>query len=404
MRLLYIADGRSPIAINWISYFIRTGHEVHLVSSYPCRPIDGLSSLTVIPVALSGIYGQPEVRGGEQGKLLRRIVPVTLRTRIRQLVAPLTLQHSANALRDVIERIRPDLIHALRIPFEGIVASMAVRGKEKETPLLISVWGNDFSLHAKSTMVMAYQTRQALQTSDALHTDCHRDMNLANKLGFASTKPGIVLPGGGGVKMEVFYPLELGQQDILNQRGVDKPPVMIIHPRGFRAYVRNDTFFRAVPLVIKENPNIRFVCTGMEGESQAQKWVEQLGLRQQVELLPTQSQQEMAGLFRHAQISLSITTHDGTPNTLLEAMACGCFPIAGDIESLREWITPGENGMLVDPGDPQALAKAIQSAIAQPDLRWLARERNLKLVSERAEYEKSMHIAEEFYRRLISKP
>ena len=109
----------------------------------------------------------------------------------------------------------------------------------------------------------------------------------------------------------------------------------------------------------------------------------------------------MAELFRQSQISLSITTHDGTPNTLLEAMACGCFPIAGDIESLREWITPGVNGLLVDPGDPKALAAAIVNALLQPDLRRQAGERNLQMVKERAEYEKIMREAEEFYNSLV---
>jgi glycosyltransferase involved in cell wall biosynthesis len=106
-------------------------------------------------------------------------------------------------------------------------------------------------------------------------------------------------------------------------------------------------------------------------------------------------------LFRESHISLSITTHDGTPNTLLEAMACGCFPIAGDIESLREWITPGVNGFLVDPLNPQALATAILEIIAQPDLQSQARERNLHLVKERAEYGASMRAAEDFYRQLL---
>jgi glycosyltransferase involved in cell wall biosynthesis len=110
----------------------------------------------------------------------------------------------------------------------------------------------------------------------------------------------------------------------------------------------------------------------------------------------------MAKLFRRSQISVSITTHDGTPNTLLEAMACGCFPIAGDIQSLREWITSGVNGLLVDPGDPYALAMAIQKVISQPEMRTKAREENLQMVNERAEYKSIMHTAVEFYGRLIS--
>ena len=138
--------------------------------------------------------------------------------------------------------------------------------------------------------------------------------------------------------------------------------------------------------------------------SQAQKWIAELGISEQVDLLPLQSQQEMAEWFRQSQISISITTHDGTPNTLLEAMASGCFPIAGDIEALREWITPGVNGLLVDPDDPKALASGILEAIEDPEMRKLASEENIQLVIERAEYEKVMQAAEEFYSRLIEYP
>lgn len=176
----------------------------------------------------------------------------------------------------------------------------------------------------------------------------------------------------------------------------------IINPRGIRAYVRNDTFFHAIPHVLKKYPEVRFICPGMAGESQAQKYVSELEIDKNVELLPAQSQREMAGLFRQAQISVSISTHDGTPNTLLEALACGCFPIAGDLESIREWITTGENGLLVDPEDVHGLAETIISAIEKPAMRWQAWQRNLQLVKDRAEYSKTMRQVEEFYKSLVS--
>src|SRR5512139_165405 len=106
MRILYIAYGRSPIAINWISYFIHNGDEVHLVSTFPCQLIVGLASLTVIPVALSGYYGGADVRTGGSGKLLKQIVPVGLRTKIRQLAAPSTFTRAAKSLHEVIMRIQ----------------------------------------------------------------------------------------------------------------------------------------------------------------------------------------------------------------------------------------------------------------------------------------------------------
>ena len=97
----------------------------------------------------------------------------------------------------------------------------------------------------------------------------------------------------------------------------------------------------------------------MQGEPQATGWVQELGITDQVTLLPKQTRAQMADLFRQSRVVVSPTTHDGTPNTLLEAMACGCLPVVGDLESLREWITPGVNGLLVDLSHPQELAEAI---------------------------------------------
>jgi glycosyltransferase involved in cell wall biosynthesis len=105
----------------------------------------------------------------------------------------------------------------------------------------------------------------------------------------------------------------------------------------------------------------------------------------------------MADLFRQADIAVSPSEHDGTPNTLLEAMACGCLPIAGDIESLREWITPGENGLLFDPDDPHALARSIVQGIEDADLRANAAKENARLIEDRAEYRTSMAKVERFY-------
>jgi len=385
MRLLFVADGRSAIALNWIRYFVEAGHVVHLASTYPCASNLPLASLNVIPVAFSGAL---ETDGGglSQGRpaLIRRLVPVGLRTAARQWLGLLTLPRAARRLRQLIDEIQPDLVHAMRIPFEGILAAQALQS-HSSPPLLISVWGNDFTLHAPSNTWLGDATRLTLDRANALHADVQRDVRLAREWGFSAQKPAIVLPGAGGIQLDVFYPV----QTYTSQQ--------VINPRGWRAYVRNDTFFHAIPLVLQRQPGVRFVCPALAGEPQALEWIEKLGIAGAVEMLPLQSRIQMAEHFRSSQVVVSVTTHDGTPNTLLEAMACGCTPVAGDIESLREWITPGENGLLVDPGDPQALAEAILQALADPALRARALEINTRLVAERAEYRRVMSDALNFY-------
>lgn len=394
--LLFVADGRSPIALNWIRYFTENGYTVHLVSTYPCQPDLSLASLQVIAPAFGEIAGEPfpVAAGGRSStpvqvrRLLRRVIPMGARSAIRQWLGPLTLPGPARRLSALLKRIQPNLVHAMRVPYEGMLAALA----DPPMPLLISIWGNDFTLHARSTPAMAALTRRTMQRASALHADCFRDQRLAQRWGFRPSKPSIVLPGSGGIQMDVFFPS--------SERPNPHSQPTVINPRGFRAYVRTDTFFKAIPLVLQARPEVRFLCPATEHEPQARRWVEQLGIASAVDLLPRVPRQQMAELFRQSQIVVSPTTHDGTPNTLLEGMACGCFPIAGDIESLREWITPGVNGLLVHPDDAKGLAEAVLSALAQPALLEKAKEHNLRLIGERAEYRQVMEQAEDFYRKL----
>jgi glycosyltransferase involved in cell wall biosynthesis len=397
MKLLFVADGRSPIALSWVAHFVQAGHQVHWVSTYPCRIDLPLASLTIVPAAFGDIAGElGEARKGWKSQALRRILPVKVRTTLRQWLGPVTLLSAARRLGQVFTGLTPDLIHAMRIPYEGMLVTQALRGRLDFTPppVLISVWGNDFTLHARANPWMMRLTRQALQRADALHTDCQRDRRLAGEWGFASGKPSLVLPGNGGIPLELFHPADSpgnGQQNFT-----------VINPRGFRSYVCNEAFFHAIPAVLARFPQARFVCTGMAGEAQAERWVADLNLAAAVSLLPLQTRAQMADLFRQAQVVVSPTTHDGTPNTLLEALACGCFPVVGDIESLREWITPGVNGLLVVPDDPRALAGAIIRGLEDPALWAAAAAYNQRLIAERAEYGQGMTQAERFYQELIA--
>lgn len=392
MKILFVADGRSPIALNWMAYFVDTGHQVYLASTFACKPDLNFVSVFQAPVALSKLKMHHAAEYGHNGIGARVVgLGAGLRTSIRHLIGPLTLPGAAKRLKEIIHRENPDLVHAMRIPYEGMLAAQAM-GREKNIPLIISVWGNDFTLHAPATPWMSMYTRRALYRADGLHTDCQRDQHLAATWGYAKTKPAIVLPGNGGIRLDEFYPPEVRGE------GVGET---IINPRGIRAYIRNDTFFRAARQVIDSNPRIKFFCPAMAGEPDALDWIEKLDLSKSVDLLPKVSPKQMGDLYRRALITVSPSTHDGTPNTLLEGMACGCFPIAGDLESLREWITSEVNGILVDPGDPAALARAILSVLDRPEFRRKAMEINLRMIAERAEYSQVMRKAEQFYAEVL---
>lgn len=60
---------------------------------------------------------------------------------------------------------------------------------------------------------------------------------------------------------------------------------------------------------------------------------------------------------------------EGISNTLLEAMACGCAPVATQVGGNAELVEQGVNGLLVPSRDAEALAAALARLVADPALR-----------------------------------
>jgi glycosyltransferase involved in cell wall biosynthesis len=394
MKILFVADARSPIAQNWIRFFAGRGDDLYIASTFACEVDFPIKRLEFTPVAFSGVRKQGSTPGKGTSQALN------LRTRIRQWLGPLTILLSARKLRRFIQEVQPDIVHALRIPYEGMLTATAITGgldtsgkatrSTRPPRFVVSIWGNDFTLHAPSTPLMGYFTRKTMKTVDALHADCERDIRLARTWGLGVDKPTLVTPGNGGIRAEIFYPPVEPAKD----------PV-VINPRGFRAYVKNETFFKSIPLVLEKREDARFICSSMEGEPQALQWIKELGIEHAVQLNPPLSHAQMGDVFRAAQVVVSPSIHDGTPNSLLEGMACGCFPVVGDLESIREWITHAQNGLLVDPNNPQAIADAVLIALEREDLRREAAGLNAKIISARAEYGGNMKKVTEFYETVI---
>jgi len=403
MRLVFVADGRSPTARNWVNGFAAAGHEVHLISTTKAEWDISLESHHMVSVAYSGL-AKP-LKQGESSSRKRKLTSgaslMNLRAKARKWIGPYLLDTPAEKIRCIVEDIQPDLVHAMRIPFEGMVTAQA----NFSQPLVISVWGNDFTLHAAATPGMQKRTRETLQHCDALHADCRRDLVLAREWGWRDGAPEIVLPGSGGIRPDIFYPRPETERLSPNlSRALESlsGKKLIVNPRGFRGYVRNDTFFQSIPLILESEPDVSFLCPVMAGEPQAEMWVERLGIEKAVVLLPRLSPDEMAQLFSRALVAVSPSEHDGTPNTLLESMACGAFPVAGDLDSIREWIVDGENGLLISPANPQQLADAVLRAVQDSDFRTRAVAKNQVEVTASAAQPDVLQRATAFYEQVIS--
>ncbi|HZK62431.1 MAG TPA: glycosyltransferase, partial [Anaerovoracaceae bacterium] len=172
-HILLIADGRSPTTSRWVDSLNEQGYRVTLVSTYPLTNNLAVEKTYILPVAFSqaGKLSESKISQNETRKktwkqiLIQNFLPTVLK--IRYLMGPLTLPYYGRKLRKIIANIQPDLVHALRIPYEGMLAAYT----PDNLPLLVSVWGNDFTLHANANKKMAKLTGAAMQRADGLIAD-----------------------------------------------------------------------------------------------------------------------------------------------------------------------------------------------------------------------------------------
>jgi glycosyltransferase involved in cell wall biosynthesis len=78
---------------------------------------------------------------------------------------------------------------------------------------------------------------------------------------------------------------------------------------------------------------------------------------------------DATALIGAADVFVLSSLHEGLPVALLEAMALGRAVVATRVGGVPEVVAHGETGVLVEPGDPQALAASILQLLHDDRLR-----------------------------------
>ncbi len=108
----------------------------------------------------------------------------------------------------------------------------------------------------------------------------------------------------------------------------------------------------------KKMSEVSFYLIGVE-----KAFLEKSGfvLPENVTLLPKMTQTELRGYYQRATVFCQPSRSEGLPNTLCEAMACGCIPVGTDVGGIPTAI--GDTGLIVPLGDVEALANALKRAL-----------------------------------------
>ncbi len=126
--------------------------------------------------------------------------------------------------------------------------------------------------------------------------------------------------------------------------------------------------------ILRDN-DVDFHCTiigdgPLLGELQNQ--INQCSLEGSVEIAGPQPQELLIGMVRQASVAVlpcvvsESGDRDGLPTVLLEAMALALPVVTTSVSGGPEIVAHGETGLIVEPGDPEALAASIETLLENP--------------------------------------
>lgn len=133
----------------------------------------------------------------------------------------------------------------------------------------------------------------------------------------------------------------------------------------FRPQKRLDLWLEAAARVRAARPDALFVLVG-DGPArrQIERRAERLGLTPAIRFVGLQ--EEVRPFYAAFDVYLVSSDYEGLPVALLEAMASGPAIVSTGVGGVPEVVRPGEDGLLVPPGDAGALAAAVLRLLENP--------------------------------------
>ncbi|MBW3608347.1 MAG: glycosyltransferase family 4 protein [Actinobacteria bacterium] len=390
-RILLVAMANSVHTARWIGQLGDQGWDVHLfpVSARPAH-VD-LRHITVYPAARRW---RPEL----DPSVRQRGVPWPLPrgwARLEWVLERVPRANRAARLARLISSLRPDLVHSLEMQHGGYLTleSRRLLGGDRFPPWMYSCWGSDLFYFGR---LPGHRERieAVLDTCDYLITDCERDRQLACEFGFRGTFLGI-FPGPGGFHVERMRRLR-------SPAAASTRRVIALKGQHDDQWVgRALVALEAIRRLGAELAEYEVVIYSAEDSVRraGERIARTTGLR--LSVLPESAPDEIVALMGRARIAVAVNISDGTPNTMLEAMIMGALPIQSDTISTQEWVTDGENGLLVDPEDPDDVERALRRALADDTLVDRADRLNERLTAERIDYPVVAPRVVEAYRRVL---
>jgi glycosyltransferase involved in cell wall biosynthesis len=356
MKICFLADPNHINTTNWLRHFSQElGHEIHVIA------------LNKVTTKIDSIIYHNLKQKAYIDKL-KYFLPLF-------------------KIKRILNKIQPDILVGYRIASYGFLA--ALTGFH---PLVLAGQGQTI-VYPENSRIKKKMANYTLKKADLINS---WGPHMTKRMIALGADKNIIITAPRGVNTSIFNinnDTEKAPLRIISTRSLNKDPHYNIEP-----------IIEAVEICLKIIPDIEYWVVG-DGPQKKQymKIVQRKNMSKSIKFLGHIPHTELAKYLRKSQIYISNVWTDGVSSSLLEAMACGAFPIVIDNVANRNWITNGKNGYLVKADNPTELSNAILSIIENKKLLKESYGINTTIVKNKADWFKNMTLIERKYLRLIHK-
>ncbi|HLE62201.1 MAG TPA: glycosyltransferase family 4 protein [Pyrinomonadaceae bacterium] len=378
MRICYFADGRYIHSHRWLRFFAERGHETHLLSFAP------MEARHIAAVEKSGARYH-----GEIGNFHVKRFWLTARD-----------------LRRLRHVLRSERIQILHCHFLGANAWYAALSHFH--PLVITVMGGGDvcgpSWHPR-TLREWLLTPLALRRADLVTSWSPLMAKVVRPYCREQTQIEVI---HGGIDLRKFHP-ETKSRHLRARWNLPPEGKVIFSPRLMRPLSNIDRIATAAREVCEVYPNAHFLFAAPAEQRDAAyegkviEILKQSAAATKSSFIGAVPHEEMADLYRLADVTVSIPSTDGTPMSVLESMACGTPVVVGDIPDYdSHYIEPGKTVLAARTNDSSDLAQAILRLLQEPALAQELTGEARRRVELTGSYEAQMSQMEKLYRGLFA--
>ena len=159
----------------------------------------------------------------------------------------------------------------------------------------------------------------------------------------------------------------------------------------------------AFAYIVAKHPEIRLVMAGEQGEYHPVliKTAEALKVSHAMDFIGIISEEKKIKLMQRCSVYLQPTLYEGFGLAVAEAMACGAAVVSSPVGAVPEVV--GDCGLMVNGQEPQAIAKAVNQILDNPDLRHTLSQRAREHIVKNFAYERRKREIKKIIAELIEK-